>query len=307
MLDLQEGISRAVKHIHAAAKENARLVVFPEAWLTGYPSWAFASAGWDNVDARHWYGRLLEESATVDSEDLLPIREAARKSGTVVSLGFNERARTGAGSVYNSCLLIGQDGSTLNLHRKLTPTHTERIIWAEGDASGLRVSDTLVGRVGTLICWENWHPMARQALHFQDEQIHIASWPDMSESHSLATRHYAFEGRCFVIGAAQYLTTADVPDDLVNLYRTGFGPSTGDVLFNGGSGVVGPDGNWIAEQVYDRPELIYADIDLAETARFKHDLDVVGHYSRPDIFQLSVDRSAREAVVLNDCPLSNPD
>ncbi|MEP1766292.1 MAG: carbon-nitrogen hydrolase family protein [Sulfitobacter sp.] len=307
VLNLQQGVADAARYIRQAAKEGAQLIVFAETWLTGYPAWIFGKAAWDNADARYWYGRFLEECPTVDGDELTPIREAARQTGTVVSLGFNERARIGAGSIYNSSLLIGPDGSTLNLHRKLTPTHTERNVWAQGDASGLKVVPTDAGRIGSLICWENWQPMARQALHYQDEQIHIASWPDMPESHAIATRHYAFEGRCFVIAAAQYLTVADIPDELVEAYRSGVGNVTGDVLFNGGSAVAGPNAEWVGEQAYDKRAILHFQIDLTEAAQFKHDLDVVGHYSRSDIFTLSVDRSVREPVILNDTPPSQAD
>lgn len=299
VLNLKQGVADAARHIRAAAKDGAQLIVFPETWLTGYPAWVFGKAAWNDADARYWYGRFLEECPTADSDVLAPIREAARQTGAIVSLGFNERARDGAGSVYNSNLLIGTDGETLNLHRKLTPTHTERIVWAQGDASGLRVVKTDVGRIGALVCWENWQPMARQALHFQDEEIHIASWPDMPDSHGIAARHYAFEGRCFVVAAAQYVTVSDMPDGLIDAYRAGVGDIVGNVLFNGGSSVAGPDGTWLKEQAFDQSGLLHFEIDLAEAARFKHDLDVVGHYARSDVFQLTVDRSAREPVVLN--------
>jgi len=126
-------------------------------------------------------------------------------------MGLNERARAHAGTLYNSLVTIGADGTVRGVHRKLTPTHTERVVWAPGDAAGLIAHDTPVGRVGGLVCWEHWHPLARQALHVQDEQIHIAAWPDLPDMHRVASRAYAFEGRCFVLCAGQYLST-DVPD-----------------------------------------------------------------------------------------------
>ena len=131
---------------------------------------------------------------------------------------------------------------------------TEKIVWAQGDASGLRVSSTEFGNIGGLVCWEHWHPLARQALHAQDEQIHMACWPDMPDSHALATLHYAFEGRCFVAAAAHILTVDDVPPELLEAYRIGIGPDCSDatVLLNGGSGIAGPDGRWIAEQLFDK-------------------------------------------------------
>ncbi|MFD1343059.1 carbon-nitrogen hydrolase family protein [Litorisediminicola beolgyonensis] len=308
VLDLAEGVRRAVGHIEDCAAQGAQLVVFPESWLTGYPSWVFGMAGWDDANARLWYRRFVDQCPTQDSTELQPIREAANAAGVLVSLGFNERADARAGSVFNSILLIGDTGQTLNLHRKLTPTHTERNIWAQGDAAGLRVVSTNIGEIGGLVCWEHWHPLARQALHAQNEQIHLALWPDMPEAHALAARHYAFEGRCFVAAAAHYLTVDDVPEELLEGYATGLDPNcrASNVLFRGGSGFVGPNGEWLKPQLFDEPGLIIADLDLGETVGYKHDLDVAGHYSRNDIFQLSVDRAPRRSVNLSDGAETRP-
>ncbi|WP_339719524.1 carbon-nitrogen hydrolase family protein [uncultured Paraglaciecola sp.] len=305
ILDLDEGVKRAVSAIREAAQQGAELIVFPESWLTGYPAWVFDLAIWDDAQARYWHGKFLEQCPTIDSERLLPIREAAADCSVNVLLGLNERARPHAGSIYNSTLLIGTQGETLNVHRKLTPTHTERIAWAQGDGAGLNVVDTSVGRIGSLICWEHWHPLMRQTMHFQDEQIHIACWPDMADSHIVSVKQYAFEGRCFVVSAAQYLTAADVPESLRDAYKKGLG-ATGaviedeNVFFNGGSGVVGPNGEWVTEPLFNETGIIYANIHIDEVNQYKHDLDVVGHYSRSDVFQLSVNRTARESVTLHD-------
>ncbi|MBU2979902.1 carbon-nitrogen hydrolase family protein [Alteromonas sp. C1M14] len=305
ILDLAEGVRRAELAIREAAENGASLVVFPESWLTGYPAWVFDLAIWDDAEARYWHGKFLEQCPTINCDSLLPIRQAAADCHVNVLLGLNERARPHAGSIYNSTLLIGTKGETLNVHRKLTPTHTERIAWAQGDASGLKVTQTTSGRVGSLICWEHWHPLMRQTMHFQDEQIHIACWPDMADSHIVSVKHYAFEGRCFVVSAAQYLRADDVPEALRAAYRKGLG-ATGPVLedenlfFNGGSAVVGPNGEWVVEPLFDQPGILYANIDIDEANQYKHDLDVVGHYSRSDVFQLSVNRTEREIVAWKD-------
>jgi predicted amidohydrolase len=307
VLDAAQSLERAVGLIAEAAAQGAQLIVFPETWLSCYPAWVFGMAGWDDANAKHWYQRLLADSPVLGTHDdmqdgLAPVRAAAREHKVCVVIGINERARTQGGSLYNSLVTIGDDGCLLNVHRKLTPTHTERNVWAQGDAAGLRVVDTPVGRVGGLVCWEHWHPLARQALHAQDEQIHVAVWPDMPEMHHVAARAYAFEGRCFVLCAGQYLTTADIPGELLDAYRLGAGAeqSTDGVVFAGGSGVIGPNGQWLAPPLVGKAGIVLATLDLDCVDAQRHDLDVAGHYLRPDIFELRVDRRPRHGIELLD-------
>jgi nitrilase len=299
VLDLAGGVRRAAEHVREAAREGAQLVVFPETWLGGYPAWVFGLAAWDSAEARHWYARLVEESPAVDGPELEPLRRAAAERGTTVVLGLDERAGRDGGTLHNSLLYLGPDGSTLGVHRKLVPTHTERIVWAQAaDASGLRVHETPAGRLGGLVCWEHWQPLIRQALHAQGEQLHVAAWPDMPDLHVLAARSYAVEGRCFVLSAAQFLTSEDVPADVRDAYRAGVGPGTpgSGVWFPGGSGVVGPDGQWLEAPLEGRAGTVHAELDLRRTLEHKHDLDVAGHYARPDVFSLTVDRRPRSQV-----------
>jgi nitrilase len=296
MLDLAASVARAADHITEAAAAGASLVVFPEAWLTCYPAWVFGLAGWRDSDAQRWYARLLDNSAVLDhrgglDDDLAPVRAAARDAGVTVTLGLNERPAPSSGSLYNSLVVIGPDGCTRNLHRKLTPTHTERIVWAAGDAAGLRTVDTPAGRIGGLICWEHFHPLARHALHAQHEELHIAVWPDMPDSHLIAARSYALEGRCHVISAAQIVSTDEIPPGLVETYRAGVGPDAPEgLLFDGGSHIVAPDGSWVVEPVYGQAGIITATLDIGARYREVMDLDVAGHYARADLLQLSVDR-----------------
>jgi len=264
-------------------------------------------AGWDDAQAKFWYAKLLADSPVIGQpddmdDDLAVLREAARVNAVTVVMGMNERSRRHGGSLYNSLVTIGPEGTILNVHRKLTPTHTERTVWANGDAAGLRVVDTAVGRVGGLVCWEHWHPLARQALHAQDEQIHVAAWPDMTEMHHVAARSYAFEGRCFVLCAGQYLNVADVPAELLTAYRLGVGGNGLEerLLFNGGSGVIAPDGSWVTAPLFGEPGIVLATIDLAQIDAQHHDLDVAGHYLRPDVFELSIDRRVRTGLTLRD-------
>ncbi|RWA59930.1 carbon-nitrogen hydrolase family protein [Mesorhizobium sp.] len=286
LLDLDAGIATAKAEIEAAAAQGAILVVFPETWLGGYPAWVFGLAGWNDPEARHWFQKLVAASATVPGPHVQALCDAARDNGVCVVIGLNERARPSAALLYNSALTIDADGSIVSVHRKLTPTHTERLVWTPGDADGLRVNETAAGRVGAMVCWEHFHPIIRQALHAEDEQIHVALWPDMPSAHQLASRHYAFEGRCFVASAATYLPVEAVPPDLRAAYEKGTG---GDASFPGGSGVIGPDGEYLVGPVFgDAP--VICDLDLAQTIAFKHDLDVTGHYSRSDILHWGVDR-----------------
>lgn len=296
VLDLRTGITRAAQYVAEAAEGGADLVVFPETWLTCYPAWVFGLAGWRDPVAQRWYAELLCHSVVLDDsggfdDDLGPVREAARDAGVTVGLGVNERPHEASGSLYNSFVLIGPDGHTLNVHRKLTPTHTERIVWAAGDGAGLRAVDTPVGRVGGLVCWEHFHPLVRHAMHARHEEIHLALWPDMPESHVIMSRAYALEGRCHVVSAASIVSVDDVPDDLRALYRVGVGPDAPSegLLFTGGSHVVAPDGSFVLDPVYDRAAILFATLETDRRYREVTDLDVAGHYARPDVFELRID------------------
>ncbi|WP_223693660.1 carbon-nitrogen hydrolase family protein [Leifsonia poae] len=304
ILDLAGSLRRAVEHVRSAAESGADLVVFPETWLTCYPAWVFGLAGWRDPEAQHWYSRLLAESPVLDpdgglDDDLAPLREAVRETGTTVVLGLNERMARASGTLFNSLITIGPDGRTANLHRKLTPTHTERIVWGAGDGAGLRVVDTPAGRVGGLVCWEHLNPLARHALHAQNEEIHVAVWPDVPESHEIAARSYAFEGRCFVVSAGQLIATSDIPPELLDAFRAGVGPDAPEQgwLFDGGSSIAGPDGSWIVPPVRGEAGIILATVDLDARAEQSVDLDVAGHYARPDVFTLTVDRRRRNSGV----------
>lgn len=299
LLELRASVGIAVESIAEAARGGAGLVVFPETWLTGYPGWVFAHGEWGSRRGRELYARLLAESVVID-EDLGPIREAVREHDVSVVIGVNELSSRSSGTLFNSLVTIAPDGGIANVHRKLTPTHSEKLVWAPGDAAGLRAVELPVARVGGLICWEHWNPLLRAALHAEYEQIHVAVWPDVTEEHLVASRSYAFEGRCFVIAAGLLLRESDVPEELRESYLSALGdepeaPADG-AYFDGGSAVIGPEGEWLLEPQYGVEGVLFADLELDGREGMHMDIDVAGHYSRPEILRLSVDRSRRASV-----------
>lgn len=297
VLDLSTSIERAVNYIDEGSAGGADLVVFPETWLTCYPAWAFGLAGWGDERGRYWHGRLIAESPSLQSDDLLPIRDAAARNQVTVVLGLNERERR---TLYNSAVTIGPQGEILNVHRKLVPTHTERTIWAGGDAAGLSAVDTPAGRLGNLVCWEHWMPLARHTLHATGEDIHVSLWPDTPEMHQIAARSYAFEGRCFVISAGLYLHTRDVPEDLLSAYRLGVGPDAPEdgILFDGGTSIIDPFGDWVVQPVREENTIVFATLDLSILNGAHHDFDVAGHSARHDVFELAVNNRRPDPVVM---------
>ena len=291
--DLAASVDKAVTLITEAADHGAQLAVFGETFFPGYPAWldyAIDYARWDHAPTKQVYARLAANSLAVDSAEMRHLRDAARKCDIVLALGFNERARRGRGnrSLYNSFAIINSDGAIVNHHRKLRPTYTEQLVWAQGDGAGLSAADTAAGRIGGLICWEHWMPHARQALHISDEAIHIALWPAVKESHQIASRHYAFEGRCFVLAVGSIMPAADFPAELD--LPAPLRDQPGALLLNGGSAVIAPDGEYLVAPVYDAETIIYAELDLQRIREEQMTLDVSGHYARDDIFTFDVNR-----------------
>ena len=291
--DLERTVAKALSLIGEAAMQGARLAAFPEAFFPGYPAWldyAIDYARWDHPPTKQLYARLAANSMAIDSPEMRQLRVQARERGIVLALGINERVASGRGSrsLYNSIVIIDADGAILNHHRKLRPTYTEQLVWAQGDGAGLRAVDTAAGRIGGLICWEHWMPHARQALHISGESIHIALWPAVKEMHQIASRHYAFESRAFALAIGNIMPAADFPAelDLPNDLRA----QPDALLLNGGSAVIAPDGAYLVEPVYDDETILYADLALARIAEEQMALDVTGGYARDDIFTFEVNR-----------------
>jgi nitrilase len=294
-LDRDATVERAVRLIEEASGEGARLVTFPEAWIPGYPSWIYHAAEWDEPCSKRTFARLQRNALQVPSPATDALCRAARAAKAQVVIGIHEQdADYSLGTIYNSLLFISDQGEILGAHRKLMPTHAERIVWGQGDGSTLHVFDTPFGRLGGLICWEHWMPLTRFAMHAKGEQVHVAAWPDADDVHQLASRHYAFEGRCYVLCVGSYATARDLPADFELAQAMGL---TGDdELLVGGSGIIGPDGSWIAEPVSGREAIVYGEIDLGRIAEEQQALDAAGHYNRPDVFSLTVDERPRRQV-----------
>ncbi len=294
---LDETVTKALTLIDEAATGGADIIAFPETWIPGYPAWVFGAAGWDEAAPKRAFASLQRNAVTVPGPATDALCKAARRRRVTLVVGINERDDAySRGSLYNSLLYISEEGEILGVHRKLIPTHAERIVWGPGDGSGLHVFDTRHGRLGGLICWEHWMPLTRFAMHAKGEQIHVASWPEAPEIHQLASRHYAFEGRCFVICAGSYLTTGDLPDGFELAETMGANSELGegeDVLMPGGSGIIGPDASWLAGPVLGKEEIVYAEADLARIGEEQMALDAAGHYNRPDVFHLTVDERPR--------------
>lgn len=286
-LDLAGSVEQACNHIASAGRAGVQLLVFPETWLPGYPVWLDVAPGaalWDSAPAGNIYRQLYQNSPTIDGAEVALLCRAAKSAGVMVVMGMNERSGR---TLYNTILYISAEGEVIGTHRKLVPTYTERLLWGRGDGSTLNVLDTPFGAVGGLVCWEHWMPPARQALHEQNEVIHIAQWPTVKELHQIASRHYAFEGRCFVVAAGTVLQKQDLGHlDLALLNEIPGGDET--FLMRGGSAIIAPDGSYVTEPLFDKTGLVMAELDLSRVIDGGLTLDVVGHYARPDIFTLHI-------------------
>jgi nitrilase len=281
-----------------ATQQGAQIVAFPETWIPGYPAWLDCCrdvALWDHAPVKAVYARMADMSIVVDGASGRALCDIARDVGAVLVIGVVERLADGPGrgTLYNSLLTIGADGTLLNHHRKLMPTFTERLLWGAGDADGLRAvrCSTTGARVGGLVCWEHWMPLARQALHESGEDVHVAAWPTVHETHQIASRHYAFEGRCFVLATGALQRASSLPPELEPHPDRVRGPD--DWLLRGGSAVIGPDGRYVTEPVFEREAVIVAELDLRRPREENMTLDVTGHYQRPELFDFSVRRGLR--------------
>jgi nitrilase len=296
LLDRQKTIEKAVAAIARAAVGGAGLVIFPEAFIPGYPAWIWRlrpGGDWGLSEALH--ARLLDNAVNLAADDLAPLRAAARQHEITVVCGLNERdSQLSKATLYNTVVSIGPDGNILNRHRKLMPTNPERMVWGFGDGSGLRVIDTPAGRIGTLVCWENYMPLARFALYSQGIEIYIAPTYDSGDDWIRTLQHIAREGRCWVAGSGVVLTRSDKPADIPE--RETLYPDTEEWINPGDSVVIAPGGEIVAGPLRQDKGLLFADVDPGRVGVARRALDVAGHYSRPDIFTLHVDTRPQSPI-----------
>jgi nitrilase len=284
-LDREATIERACDAIADAAARGARLVVFPEAFVPGYPLWVWSIAAGQSKELRALYAELLDQAVTVPSPAVGRLCEAARAAGVYVTVGVNERNTEASGtSLYNALLFIGADGTLLGVHRKLVPTAGERLVHAQGDGSTLTVYDTALGRLAGLICWENYMPLARQALYASGVHVYVAPTWDRGEPWLSTLRHIAKEGRVYVIGCCSAMRPDDIPDRFAFKANMPLTPS--GWVNPGDSAIVDPDGKVLAGPLHEEQGMLLAEVDPQRITGPRWQLDVAGHYARPDVLQL---------------------
>jgi nitrilase len=297
LMDLNSTIEKSVRLIGEAGERGANIIVFPEAFIPAYPrGLSFGTViGSRTEDGRKDWYRYWENSIPVPGEATEILGEAAREAGVYLVMGVIERdSENSGGTLYCTVIFIGPDGSLLGKHRKIKPTAAERIVWGEGDGSTLPVFDTPYGKIGALICWENYMPLARAAMYAQGIQLYITPTADVRETWQSTIRHIAMEGRCFVLSCNQYVTKDMYPEDLACYDDLKSAP---EVMCNGGSAIVGPLGEYITEPVWGKEDIIIADLDMKQIAYSQFDFDPVGHYSRPDVFKLLVNKEKQESTL----------
>jgi nitrilase len=295
-MNLEASLAKSTEIIAEAARGGAKLVVFPEAWLPGYPTFVWRmKPGADMGKTDDLFAALQANSVNMSKQGLGIVQDAAKEHGVVVVIGMNEVDGASSGStLFNSVAIIDADGKLLNLHRKLMPTNPERMVWGFGDGSGLRVVDTAVGRIGALICWESYMPLARAALYAQQIEIYCAPTWDSGPTWLASMQHIAREGGCWVVSCATAVENSDLPDDLPHR-EVGF--PTGEGWLNEGDAVVyKPFGGIAAGPMNKEKGLLWADIDPGEAPAARRKFDVAGHYARADVLSLSVNRKPQHPV-----------
>lgn len=286
VLDRERTIDRLEAIVAEAAGQGAQLVVFPETFVPVYPSsvWAKAFAGWAQPGAKEAFALIARESVAVPGPAADRIASAAREHGVWLVTGINEVDPERPSTLYNTLLYHGPDGTLVSRHRKLVPTNHERLVWGQGDGGGLRAFPTPLGRIGGLICWENYMPLARFALYESGVEIYIASTADDGDAWQSTLVHIARESRTFVVSPSHFQRASAYPDGFpLQALIDGAG-----MIGRGGSAILGPDGSYLAGPLYDDEGILYADLDPARLWEERQRFDAAGHYHRPDVLQLTV-------------------
>ena len=305
LFDKAESIKKACQLVEEAGKEGSEIVLLPEAFIPAYPrGFTFGmKIGSRNEEGRALWKRYWENSIETSGSEVTILGKAAKDAGVYMSIGVIERdGASGGETLYCSMLYFSPEGNLIGKHRKLKPTGSERLIWGEGDGSTMPVFSTELGKIGGLICWENYMPLARMAMYGKGVEIYLAPTADSRETWQATVRHIACEGRCFVLGCNQFVTKEMYPPDLETIEELADQP---DVMCRGGSVVIAPSGEVIAGPLWDKEGILYAVLDLDEITKAKVDFDVVGHYARPDVFQLNVNIEPKPPVVFNSKKMHN--
>jgi nitrilase len=296
--DKEGMIDKVLEMTKEAGTAGAKLVLFPEAYVGGYP-WGLAfgvAVGGRTDPGRRTWQRYWETAIDVPGPEVDAMAEAAKEAGVYLTVGVVERDSTySKGTLFCTLLYFGPEGTLLGKHRKLKPTAQERVIWGEGDGSTMPVIPTPFGRVGGLICWENYMPLARMTMYGKGLDIYLAPTADARERWQSTLTHIALEGRVFVLGCNQYVTREMYPDDLEIKEELEAWP---EELCRGGSSIYSPTGECLAGPLWGKEGILYADLDLGEVTRGKFDLDVTGHYARPDVFQFWVNQEEQRPLEL---------
>ena len=304
-LNLDASLLKAKALIEKAVHCRASMVVFPETWLPGYPIWldnAKGAALWNHPGTKSLYRLLCQNSLKIGSPQFHEMRTIAKEKKVHLVMGCHE---IDGNTLYNTMIFFPANGLDVQIHRKIMPTYNEKMIWGQGDGSTLSTIESDFGTIGGLICWEHWMPLARAAMHAKKEVVHIAQWPSVIELHQMASRHYAFEGRCFVLACGCVLTKKNVlkgfdslglnePEARVML--NSIASDDDHYLMSGGSCVIQPDASFLVEPKFYDETIIYAELAFDLIGESSMVMDTDGHYSRPDIFSLTIDTTPKKNV-----------